>query len=1221
MNTYPSEYLLHLEPVLAFYGLEAPDPADDESSGENQPPSRRQSAALNARSNLSTTLLSIFNNNEEYSFLEAARHLNSNSSQIAPFRFITVAKDNILPQQRYPLLSPLATQSPLHPDGLITTLWIKRHMGTPSIVVGFHDLWDWSDEPGSPPRPKRETGPLASQVLIDPTEREKDMALAQELNDRRKILQDKGVKFAVVMILKGKHLDDPSVEERLTLIKKQSGLDIKHSFFTIAPGNQRELQEFVNILCRSMHDPALQYYNNRIKKIRKKKSKLPSPTSSARPSMTDLTSNKPQKLSIRGWMLRYDFKVGCFQEFKQDIESAVKTYEHVYTQLGELIGPGSQLSDQMYLPVRGKRWSEARVLADCINVKSYSNTWGMGEQSFEYWAWLSKQYRVFADVVDAATQAGFKIPIPTAYLHTPGSPNIPGSPLLGGTGGGFGLGNGVSGCNPGAILQHSGFYYHLAAMCCAERRRRFLEIERAEAAKTTASAQSTDGEAPTTSLGQLLANERQVDHSNLTIELLTKSYEQFKRYRNGRMTLYLAAEIAGTYYETGKFEMALKFFERIGKTYRKENWHMVLTSILRWSLRCAKELGSWERAVECLVELMADTLPVAEQKREEIQKELMEILDEKEHPPLIINMDQINMFVECHAQFQAHTNFVDAPLRFQITLKANRESPPLPLRFGALRILFSDPQYNHIIMDSNEETDAEDLEFLDCSEELDKVTEGEYAGWYTKKADLRISRNQTKVFQGVLVPKVCDEIKMLGVCLDLTGSSWSVGLNYTFDKVAETSAAARRKWYESSLDEKSPRPKLRFLEGRGELTTVRIMQRPPRVELTTKHNAPALLDEYFKLGVTVTSQESEPIDVTLHVEIKNVEGQVTDDYVAVSDDESEQLAAQDIVVGRIEPNQSIIQDVYLHGGAVSGSRLINLTVRYVLASTEKESDINFVEKHEQIRIPFVAPFDTSFELHAQSEKVEASLSPDLSKAEKWLMVAAIQCCSTWDLDILNVQLEQEAFVHPYTSLGLISTMDEFAHQRWKTGHVYNANYLFRLSTSDVTEAQLSVPVGSIVIHWKRNGEEGSPSKTVLSLPKIQFQQQGLVVIADCPAEIYVGEPFTLTFTVYNPTVHLAEYSATVELSDAFVFSGYKQLRGRVLPLSRAFYHYTCYPLLAGKVRLPRLKVIAKQQGVEKEVPVELLGNGSISVLNNDLQAKQEVVEQQIVGFVNARRRF
>lgn len=41
-------------------------------------------------------------------------------------------------------------------------------------------------------------------------------------------------------------LDDPAVEERLSMIRKQSGLDSRQSFFTVAPGTQHDMQEFAN---------------------------------------------------------------------------------------------------------------------------------------------------------------------------------------------------------------------------------------------------------------------------------------------------------------------------------------------------------------------------------------------------------------------------------------------------------------------------------------------------------------------------------------------------------------------------------------------------------------------------------------------------------------------------------------------------------------------------------------------------------------------------------------------------------------------------------------------------------------------------------------------------------------------------------------------------------------------------------------------------------------
>lgn len=82
-------------------------------------------------------------------------------------------------------MSPLSPDSPLYPDGIMTPLWVKKHLYVSSVIVGFYDLWDWEAEPGNALRPQRETGPLASQVMVDPTEREHDMKLAAEINTRR----------------------------------------------------------------------------------------------------------------------------------------------------------------------------------------------------------------------------------------------------------------------------------------------------------------------------------------------------------------------------------------------------------------------------------------------------------------------------------------------------------------------------------------------------------------------------------------------------------------------------------------------------------------------------------------------------------------------------------------------------------------------------------------------------------------------------------------------------------------------------------------------------------------------------------------------------------------------------------------------------------------------------------------------------------------------------
>lgn len=55
---------------------------------------------------------------------------------------------------------------------------------------------------------------------------------------------------------------------------------------------------------------------------------------------------------------------------------------------------------------------------------------------------------------------------------------------------------------------------------------------------------------------------------------------------------------------------------------------------------------------------------------------------------------------------------------------------------------------------------------------------------------------------------------------------------------------------------------------------------------------------------------------------------VVEDYIAftMEDDNEDIGAVKETNVGRIEPGQSITKSVYLHGGNVTGSRLINITV-------------------------------------------------------------------------------------------------------------------------------------------------------------------------------------------------------------------------------------------------------------------------------------------------------
>jgi tetratricopeptide (TPR) repeat protein len=366
------------------------------------------------------------------------------------------------------------------------------------------------------------------------------------------------------------------------------------------------------------------------------------------------------------------------------------------------------------------------------------------------------RYRIFAEQIDIATRYGFKPPVPHPSQTHSGSPPLNSSPFLGSGGHSNQLDGGI---NPGELLQHAGFYYHLAAMCSAERRRRYIEVEKMKNSETKI-------DDPTYFIAmKTLEEEEKIDHSALTIELLTKGYEQFKKHRNSRMTLYLAAEIAGTYYEAGKFDMALKFFERIGKTYRKEHWHTVLTSILRWSLRCAKELNMTASAIGYLIELLCDDLPMSEEKRIELQNDLRATLMEEtagEHgnseEPLIISMDDINSFLKCNVQFEKRSSYINEPIKFQVVITSNKHSPPEAIDFQSLRVIFNNDKWNQMYLHDKDSTEKdEDYQYHDCS---DSKCNQETNVWEAN-TNLLFRNGQTKIFEGMINANHTENLKVI----------------------------------------------------------------------------------------------------------------------------------------------------------------------------------------------------------------------------------------------------------------------------------------------------------------------------------------------------------------------------------------------------------------------------------------------------------------------------
>ncbi|CAG8608368.1 423_t:CDS:10, partial [Paraglomus occultum] len=911
MESYPGEFVFHHYPLMAVMGLGAHKDIENSispPSSPNQPksPASRRSStsapthSISTRLQLSRTLLNILLAKGQDTVWEPPKHGN------LMFRVVALEKNHQFPVKKtgnkavssHSSLSPMTPDSPLYPDGLITPIWVKKHREVaPSVVVGFYDLWEWSM--GGVSIDEKEKLPHVPEPLgnINPIEREKDTDLVAEINERKKTIIDRGIKFTVVILLRSQHVDDSNIDERLNYIKKMCSLEGKNMFFVLPPSSQNELQEFATNLQKSLYDHALAYYRELSKRIKKKRSRLPSTTSAPNVRREEKSDNTNQPLIVQGWMVRYDYKMAMFAEFRQEIDSAVKYYISAYDLLVDMFAPVPLITPNApRLTPRTKRWAEAKVLADSMNLKicklylyfsgytqsvshlnkhvstfhGLSDSFHMGKDTFEYWTWKTKQYRLYGDLLDIAVRNGFKIPSVETWTNTYESRGA------GGSGYGVGSGSGAApgGVDPRLILQHAGFYYHQAAMCNIERRKKFLAVE-------TLSKESPDS--PDLPPQASLTAERSVDHSALTIELLTKSYEQFKKYKSGRMTLYLASEIAGTYYDVNKYEMALRqaqatygrWCSMSTKTYRKESWHTVLESILRWSLKCAKEIGSWDTAIEIMVELLSDRFTMSEEARLEIQNDLKSILSQPNNPSstLRIDMDQINSFVTVHFQFKRLTTFVGTSTPFQLSLGTSHTSPPVPFQLSFIRLIFSDPYFNHYIRCgpiTDSEKSKEKLQYLDIKNLKQEEIEETGVVW-AKDVEYEIRKNSIVVFEGLVVPKESGDLTLMSVCLGTVTSSWKVELNFSINEQGE--GIQRRKWMELGTENEVTRPKFINLEGSGDRPSIKVIQKQAKIDFKASHHPPALLNEMYPIELKITNNEPEEVRVIMNAEIMAADAQ------------------------------------------------------------------------------------------------------------------------------------------------------------------------------------------------------------------------------------------------------------------------------------------------------------------------------------------------------------
>jgi hypothetical protein len=419
-------------------------------------------------------------------------------------------------------------------------------------------------------------------------------------------------KFAVVLLSEKSILSSSRIDERLSYIKRSTNLIANATFFFV-PANSSpvELQQFVVAFSSTLYPLAIEYYRDLSKHSRRKRNKgsVPPPT---------IPSSRA--LSLQVWNLRYEFKLGVFAEFRQEMDVAARNYETAYDKLlTEVFETTTSWSE---------RWTEARILADIMILRiirchlwgeqytAAKRRWsyhiaqmakvldskGKGTETYGFSAWMSRWNRCLAELIQTGYFPVFTIsvhPSPHTPMLTPGIDSLELPVTYAPPEKSISVSDRIG---PQDLLHHAGFYYLKAADYLSERARRAKRIS-----------VSDNADIHDTYLCLPPQDESGTDHDTSQIPLLALARREFEMRQQKRMADSITLQIAKLKMTRAPQDPkywgeALKDFRSVAGVYRKEGWWDILEDIL-WSIvQCGRNGGDGGSVVIAELELMCNAV-------------------------------------------------------------------------------------------------------------------------------------------------------------------------------------------------------------------------------------------------------------------------------------------------------------------------------------------------------------------------------------------------------------------------------------------------------------------------------------------------------------------------------------------------------------------------------------------------------------------------------------
>lgn len=1087
----------------------------------------------------------------------------------------------------------MTPSSPLYPDGLVTPLWIHKHQHRlPAVFIPFFSL---SAEPN--------------------TSSLRDNQLKSEINNLRGVLGSTNYKTKLVVCLVGEggQISLADLDERLGVLRRATNLDAKTVFFLQSGASQGEIVDFTHMVLSSLQSFSIEYYRELSKHARRKRNRSTIPLPTIPP-----TSGTSQILPAQGWNVRYEFKLGVFAEFRQEMDAAGRNYESAYEALftAELLESVSSWNP---------RFNEARLLSDAIAVRIIRcqlwtgqttgavRSWvnhrsrmqdlidrrGKGTGNYGWEAWETTWSRTMAQLVERADAVPLLAPDmldplfkKTAAIFTPPEKALP-------------MGERVF---PWEMLHHQGYWLWKAQRHIRSRRELALQMpeeDRISPGNSPASAIANRAHLYDSYLTlephveHPLGDKPGYDYSSHIVGNLDAAVLHFSARNQLRSTESIELEIAKERMRSGFWDDAITILRPLWSNvaWREAGWWPLLGEV-GWSLReCAIRTQDAELLLRVEWELHNKVFVPRQGHKYDLAQCMSALGGNGQRPAVVIKAEDTLSCVTSNVCFDFAEGHVGEALKAQLVLKSHSQPHSPSLRLSVVKIVFEGSLRSIRLVAQSDEIDSHPqsrprlvpVSWRDMSISSDASALQSPTGGLTPQvgfADMTIGAGQTKVYDLVLIPREPGEVNVASISLSLEEESLSL------TSVRSRPDTGTSFWWES----KNGHLLSRRIGKDRDATMIKILPKPPKLHVTV----PNLRKTYYTnedvcLAIEILNEEDDAAIVSVDARLIGpqthfVSIRWNDSQEDVSQTTEEQsadslsLPTRDI--GTLQRLGVCTLMMIMNDTMNALNHELEVTVRYTLEG-ERETPLSKISVFE---LHFIRPFEANYDFSArhdvrpwpgffdplqitassseQDEDVTAPISTDAGgMLQKYSLVAKVCSFATEDVVIEDVAIAiqdviGDAVCRPSSGRRKQAAEIGPATILERTSNIIKPNttqdYQFFLDVQKQLLGDRHVVALDLAleIRWRRaDGKESTVS--LLEIPRY------LAPMAE-PRVLLLAQPRThspidglrlLTFVIENPSMHFLTFSVTMESSEDFAFSGPKAANVSLVPLSRHSVEY------------------------------------------------------------------